>query len=88
MILFLEFLLFGDGIGGNAEQDRSRLLDLAVCVAEPARFFGSAGSVGLGIEKHHYCFAPKIFQGNFFAVLIRRIEVGGLIIDFHGSIFS
>jgi hypothetical protein len=84
VILFLKFLLFGGRVGGDAENNRSRLLDLAVCVAEPARFFGSTGSIGFGIEKQHHRLAAKIFQGNFFTVLVRRTEVGGFIIDFHG----
>ncbi len=61
VVLLLELLLFGGGIGGNAEDDRSRLFDVAVCVAEPARFFGSAGSVRFGIEKQDHRLAPKIF---------------------------
>jgi hypothetical protein len=88
MVLVLKLFLFFDGIGGNTEDYGARLLDLAVCVAEPARFFRSAGSVGFGIEKKHHSFAPKIFQGNFFAVLVRRTEVGGFIIDFHGILSS
>jgi hypothetical protein len=87
VVFVLELLLFFGGIGGDAEDDGTRFLDLAVCVAEPARFFGSTGSVGLGVEKQHHGLTAKIFQGNRFAILVRRIKVGGLIIDFHG-IFS
>jgi hypothetical protein len=84
MVFFLKLLLLFRRVSGNAEDDRTCLLDLAVCVAEPARFFGSAGGVGFRIEKKHYRLAAKIFQGNLFAVLIRRTKVRGLIIDFHG----
>ena len=51
MVFFLKLLLLFGRVSGNAENDRTRLLDLAVCVAEPARFFGSAGGVGFRIEK-------------------------------------
>jgi hypothetical protein len=45
-------LLVG-AVGRNAKHDRTGLLNLLVCVAEPARFYRSTRSVGLGKEKQH-----------------------------------
>jgi hypothetical protein len=43
--------LLAGSVGGNAEDYGARLLQFLVCVAEPARFNGSAGSIGFGKEK-------------------------------------
>jgi hypothetical protein len=88
VVLVLKLFLFGGTISRNAQYDGSRPLNLAVCVTEPGRFFRSTRSIGLGIEKQYDRLAPKILQGNFFTVLIRRTEVGGFIIDFHGILSS
>ena len=50
-VLVLKFLLRSGGVARNTGQDGARLFDLLVCVAEPARFFRSTGSIGLGVEK-------------------------------------
>ena len=88
VVIILEFLLCSGGIARNADHDCARFLDLFVCVAEPARFFGSTRSVGFWIEKKNNGLAKKIFQGNLFAILIRRTEGRGFIIDLHGFSFS
>ena len=59
----------------------------AVGIAKAAGFLGASRRIGLGIEIKHHSLAAKIFQGNLFAVFVRRTEVWGFIIDFHG-IFS
>jgi hypothetical protein len=85
--LLLKLLLRCSGILRNAEQDHACFPDGRVAVTKAASFFSAAGRVGFGIEIEHHRFAPKIFQGNLFAVLVRRTKVWGFIIDFHG-IFS
>jgi len=59
VFLFELFLLFR-GVGGDAENDGAGLLDLLECVAEPARFYGSTGGVGLGIEEQNHVLTAKI----------------------------
>jgi hypothetical protein len=61
VVLILKFLLLFGAVCGNAEYNRSSLLNLFVCVAEPARFYRSAWSIGLGVEEQDNCFAGKIF---------------------------
>jgi hypothetical protein len=58
--LFLEFFLRFGCVGRNPDDDRARLLNLFVRVAEPARFDGSTRSVGAGIEEEDDGFAAKI----------------------------
>ena len=56
---------------------------MLVRVAEPARFYGSAGSVGTGKKVKDDLFSPQVFQGDFFAVLVLQSKVWGFIIDIH-----
>ena len=51
ILLFLEFLLRFWGVWGYAKQHGARLLNLFICVAEPASFYGSTGGVRPRIEK-------------------------------------
>ena len=88
VVLVLKLLLFVRAVGGDAKYDSASFLNLLVCVAEPARLFGSTRCVGLGKEKQDHRFAAEIFQRNFFSILIHRCEVGGFIIDLHGIFFS
>jgi hypothetical protein len=83
VVLFFEFLLGGDLIGGDAEYNGSSLLDFLECVAEPARFYGSTGRVGLGIKKQDHILAAIVFQRDGLALFIRQGELGGFIINFH-----
>lgn len=62
VVLVLKLLLFVRAVGGDAKYDSASFLNLLVCVAEPARFFGSTGSVGLGIEEQDHRFAAEVFQ--------------------------
>src|ERR1700686_1424461 len=87
MELLLKLLLGAGRVLRNAEQYRASLFYWGVAVPEAAGFLGAARRVRLGGKIKHYSLAAKIFQGNLFAVLIRRTEVWGFIINFHG-IFS
>jgi hypothetical protein len=60
IVFLFELLLFGGGVGGDAENNGAGLLDLLECVAEPARFYGSTGGVGLGIEEQNHVLTAKI----------------------------
>ena len=71
LVLVLELLLGGRRVGGDAEYGDSGSGKLAVCVAEPARFYGSAGRVGLGKEEQHHRLAPQLLQRHHLAVLVR-----------------
>jgi hypothetical protein len=60
VVFLFELFLFAGGVGGDAENDGAGLLDLLECVAEPARFYGSTGGVGLGIEEQNHVLTAKI----------------------------
>jgi hypothetical protein len=87
--LILKFLLRGCRIGRDSEQHHACFPDLRVAVTEAAGLLGASRSIGFGIEIKDDGLAAKVFQGNLFAILVRRTEVWGFIIDvdFHG-IFS
>jgi len=85
ILLLLKFLLRFWGIGGYAKQHGARLLNLFICVAEPASLDGSTGGIRPGIEKQNYRLAPQVFEREFGAVLVLQSEVGSLIINFHAK---
>ena len=70
IVFFLELLLPLRGVGGDTQNDRPGLLQLTVCVAEPARFNGSTRGVGLGIEEEDDGFAAQGFERQHVAVLV------------------
>jgi hypothetical protein len=86
--LFLEFLLRLGRVGRNPDDDRARLLNLFVCVAEPARFNGSTRSVGAGIKEKDHGFAAKLLRRDFFPVLVLQSKLRSLIMDIHEISFS
>ncbi len=62
-VVFLFKLFLGLGrIGRDTQDPRSGLLDFFECVAEPARFNGSAGGICLRIEEEHDHSALKVMQ--------------------------
>jgi hypothetical protein len=71
----------------DAEQHGARFLNLSICVAEPARFYGSTGCVRLRIEEEDDDFAALVFERDFFSVRVLQSEVGRFIMNIHG-IFS
>src|ERR1700720_1429009 len=83
--LVLKLLLRRRRVFRNTEQHRSRLFDRRVAIAKAAGLLGTSRRIRFGIKIEHDSFAAKIFQGNLFAVLIRRNEVWGFIINFHAS---
>jgi hypothetical protein len=70
----------------DPKQHGARFLNLFICIAEPASFYGSTGSVRSRIEKKDDCFATKVLQRNVFSGLVRQSKVGGRIMDIHGSL--
>ena len=70
IVLLLKFLLRLRRVGRYAEQHRARLLHLFVCVAEPASFDRSTGSVGAGKKVENDGFAPQVVQRKLFFVLV------------------
>jgi len=86
IVLFLKFLLGFRGIRGYPKQHHARLLHLFVCVAEPASFNRSSGSVGARKKVKHHGLAAQVLERDFFSVLILQSEVGSFIIDFHGKV--
>jgi hypothetical protein len=83
IVFFFKLLLSGRRIGRDPQNDQSGLLQLAVCVAEPARFDGSARSVGLGIEEQHHVVAAELGERSRVSVLVGQSEVGSFRFDFH-----
>src|SRR5208282_4315106 len=81
--LLLKFLLRSRCVFRNSKQHHARFLEGRVAVAKAARFLGASRRIGFGIEIKHHGLAAEIFQGNLFAVLVRRTEVWGFIIDLH-----
>ncbi len=60
VMVHFELFLGGRLVGGDAEHDRAGFLNLLVCVAEPARFKRSAGSIGLGVKEQDYILSTII----------------------------
>ena len=85
ILLFLEFLLRFWRIRGYAKQHDARLLNLSICVAEPASFYRSTRGVRPWIEKQNDRLAAQVFQRDLDAVLVLQSEVGSLIIDLHAK---
>lgn len=83
IVLLFELLLNFRRIGRNAQNHR-QLLQLLVCIAEPASFNGSTRGIRLGEEKEDHCFSVKILQRDLVSVLVRQIKLRGFIINLHG----
>jgi hypothetical protein len=60
VVFLAEFFLFLRSVGGDAEDNCAGLLNLLECVAEPARFYGSTGSIGFGEKEQHHQLSVKI----------------------------
>jgi len=82
VFVFELFLLFR-GVGGKAQDYRAGLLNLVVCVAEPARFNGSTRGIRLGEKVQDHVSATIILQGDLVAILVGQGELRCSIIDFH-----
>lgn len=70
LVLFLKFLLRSRSIGGNAQNGKPGLLQFCVRVAEPARFYGSTGGVGLRVEEEDDVLPAQVFQAYDRTVLV------------------
>ena len=70
-VLVLEFLLSGRCVGRDAEYGNAGPGELSICVAEPARFYGSTGGIGFRIEEEDDRFAAKLLQLDRVSTLIR-----------------
>jgi len=86
ILFFLKFLLCFWGIRGYAKQHGACLLNLFICVAEPANLNCSTRGVGPRIEKQDHRFAAQVFERHIGAILVLQSKVWGLIIDFHGNL--
>jgi hypothetical protein len=84
IVFFLELLLGRRLIGGDAEHNSASPLDFLECVAEPARFNGSTGRVGLGVKEQDHVLSAIVFQCYCFTLFISKRELRGFIINFHG----
>ena len=82
-VLFLEVFLRLGSIGRDAEHNQPGLLKFYICVAEPARFYRSTGSVGFGIKEKHNVFPAELFQPNAFSVLVEQSKIGCFHVGFH-----
>jgi hypothetical protein len=70
-VLVLELLLGGRCVGRDAEYGDAGPGEFCVCVAEPARFYGSTGGIGFRIEEEDNRFAAKLLQLDGVSILIR-----------------
>jgi hypothetical protein len=70
-VLVLKFFLGGGRVGGDAEYGDAGPGKLGICVAEPARFYGSTGGIGFRIEEEDDRFAAKLLQLDGVSILIR-----------------
>jgi hypothetical protein len=70
LVFFFKFLLRSWSVGGNPQNGESGFLQFCICVAEPARFYGSTGSVGLGIEEEDDVLPAQVFQAYDRTVLV------------------
>ena len=61
LFFFFKLLLGGRFVGRDAEDNQAGLLQLCVCIAEPASLDGSAWSICPGIEEQHHCLTPELF---------------------------
>src|SRR5207245_10808689 len=78
IVLILKLFLKLRRIGRDPQDHCPGLLQLLVCVAEPARFNGSTRSIGLGKEKQHHRLAAKILERHVLTVLVRQSKLRGL----------
>jgi len=70
LVLFLEFLLRGRCVGGNPQNGEAGFLQFCIRVAEPARFYGSTRSIGLGIEEEDDVLPAQVFEAYDRTVLV------------------
>src|SRR5215469_15126721 len=85
LLVFLEFLLRFGSIRRDAKQHGARLLNLFICVAEPASLYGSTWGIRPRIKKQNNGFAAQAVEGYLRTVLVLQSKVGGFIIDFHAN---
>jgi hypothetical protein len=80
------FLCFGR-VRRNPNDEGTGLLNLLVRVAEPARFDGSAGSVGPRKEIQNDGLSAHLIQRDMLFVLVLQSKFGSFIIDVHAIRF-
>ena len=88
VVFFLELLLSRRSVGRNAEYDESGLLKFAICVAEPARFYGSTGRVGSRIEEQNHVLPTKLLERNRVSVLVWKTKIRYLVDFIHISTYE
>ena len=75
IVFVFELLLLGWSVSGNAKYGKAGLLELCVCVAEPARLDRSTGSVRFRIEEEDERFPGEVAELHGFAVLVRQFKI-------------
>jgi hypothetical protein len=86
-IVFFFKLFLGLGfIGRDAKNDETGFLQFCICVAEPARFYGSAGRIGFGIKEQDDVLPLELLKRNIVAILIRQTKIRYLRVDVHDFI--
>src|SRR4030081_1472878 len=86
--LVLEFFLCLGSIGRDPEDHSTRLLNLFIRVAEPARFHGSTGRIRSRIEIEDYSLPAEVLRRNISPVLVLQSKLRGFIINIHANLFS
>jgi hypothetical protein len=71
-----------DGIGAQAEDGDTQLVEVFFCVAKLGRFDGSTGGVGFGIKKQEDLLAGEVFEREFCAFVGLQAEGGGFGTEF------
>ncbi len=82
LVLGLESGLGFDGIGAQAEDSNTVLVEVFLCVTKLGRFYGSTGSVGFGIEEEEDAIALKISRGDKCLVVGFETKARGCGADF------
>jgi hypothetical protein len=65
-----------DGIGTQAQDGDTQLVEVLFCVAKLGRFDGSTGGVGFGVEENEDALAGEVFEREFLAFVGLQAEGG------------
>jgi hypothetical protein len=71
-----------DGIGAQAEDGDTELVEVLFCVAKLGRFDGSTAGVGFGVEEKEDALTGEVFQGDVAAIVGLEAEGGGFGANF------
>ena len=88
IILLGEFLMGGNGIFADTDDNNILCLELLVACGKGAGLPGAAGGIVLGIELQNNLFPQMIRQTNSPSILIREAKIRRFAIYFQHSEFS